>query len=50
MHNSRLAHWPPPLRDTITPPLHEPLPNALPDEPAKTPRRRNWFFKGKPGN
>ncbi len=50
MHNSRLAHWPPPLRDTITPPLHEPLPNTLPDEPLKTPQRRNWFFKGKTGN
>jgi hypothetical protein len=48
MHSSRLAHWPPPQRDTVTPPAHEPPPNVLPDEPIKTPRR-HWFLKRKPG-
>lgn len=50
MHNSRLAHWPPPMRDTVTPPSHEPPPNPniLPDEPVKAPRR-NWFLKPKSG-
>ncbi|QUS40068.1 hypothetical protein RPMA_15440 [Tardiphaga alba] len=47
MHESRLAQWPPPMRDTVTPPAHEPPPVELPAEmPVKAPPRRNWFLKG----
>lgn len=49
MHTSRLARWPPPMRDAVAPPPHEPPPNTLPEESIKPPPRRNWFLKRKEG-
>lgn len=47
LHASRLARWPPPMRDTVAPPTHEPPP--LPPSDAPRPVvRRNWFLKRKP--
>jgi len=50
MQESRLANWPPPRRDFVTPPPLAPLRATVQEETVKVAlRRRGWFFKGKSG-
>lgn len=47
MDDSRLASWPPPRRDFVTPPPLTPLRKTVQEDTVKVAPRRGWFFKGK---
>jgi hypothetical protein len=49
MHESRLASWPPPHRDFVTPQPIAPLRKTVQEDTVKVAPRRGWFFKGKSG-